>query len=867
MAVAANPPITGVKLDHPRPHFSKLKELDFSLSRKPHKFFLIKSQLNNNSTFGSSPSSTDPIAHLSHLCLQSQLDQALSFLISRKDIHQDIEEHIFVSLIKLCEFQRASKHGSLVCSLVLKLMSQLSLRLGNSLLSMLVKLRNLGDAWYVFGKMHERDVFSWNVLIGGYSKNGYFEEALDLYNRMLWVGGGRPDVYTLTCVLSICGRIPDLNMGRHIHAHVARFGIFSNIDVVNAMISMYMKCGEIAPARKLFDEMPLRDTISWNATISGYFENMEYSEGLTLFFLMRESGFCPDLVTLTSVISACKVVCDVRLGMSLHGYVAKTEYKEELSLYNSLIQLYSSIGNLGESLKIFGRVKKHKDVVTWTTMISAYQKNGLPEMAIETYEKMQVDGVVPDEVTMVPVITACASLGLLEMGIKLNEIAEGMGFVKYVTVSNTLIYLYSKCGDIDKALQVFHQIPTKDVISWTSIIWGLHINNRDLEALVFFRQMKDPNPVTLISSLSACSGMGALMSGKEIHGYVMRNGVDFDGFLPNALLNLYIRCGKTGPAMNLFNNNLQRAHDISAWNIMLTGYARFGKGRPAVELFSRMVDSNIKPDEITFLSLLCACSRTGMVSEGLEYFKNMESEFVVKPNLKHYACVVDLLGRAGKLEEAYDFIQRMSVMPDSAIWGALLNSCRTHKNLKLGEIAAKHILEADELNFGYYTLLSRLYTDFEKCDEVIKLKKLMREKGMDFHPGCCWIEVKGKVHAFLSGDISHPQIKEINEVLRSFYDKMKVERNPVDEAKGELFCGHSERLAIAYGLINTLPGMPISVTKNLCTCRGCHDMIKFISMAVRRQICVRDCEGLHCFKDGSCSCGDEGYWGNHDKLN
>ncbi|XP_031097308.1 pentatricopeptide repeat-containing protein At1g15510, chloroplastic [Ipomoea triloba] len=873
MAVAAaKTPTTLIHSDHRHPHFSKLhitKELSFSkIFSKPHKFYQLKTHQNFTLFSTSTPSSADPNSHLTRLCLQSQLDQAVSFLNSRQDLRSDIEEETFVYLIRLCEFKRAYKEGCLICSVVLSLMSQLSLRLGNSLLSMLVKLGNLGDAWYVFGKMAERDVFSWNVLIGGYAKNGYFDEALDLYHRMLWVGY-RPDVYTFTCVLRTCGGIPDWRIGREIHVHVIRFGFGCDIDVVNAMITMYVKCGDIVSARKLFDGMPKRDTISWNAMISGYFENGDYLEGLSLFFLMREFGYYPNLMTMTSVISACEVLCDERLGRALHGYVAKMEYGDEVSLGNSLIQLYSAVGNLGEVQKVFWRIEC-KDVVSWTAMISAYQNNDLPEKAVETYKTMEMVGVKPDEITIASVISACASLGFLDMGIKLHELAKRMGFVAYIIVANTLIDLYSKCGYIDKALEVFYAIPRKDVISWTSIILGLRINNRSFEALIFFRKMTltmDPNSITLISSLSACARIGALMCGKEIHAYVLRNGMAFDGFLPNALLDLYVRCGKMGPALNLFNMQQQ---DVAAWNILLTGYAQRGQGELAIELFDRMINSNLKPSEITFISLLCACSKSGMVNQGLEYFDIMESKFFIKPNLKHYACVVDLLGRAGQLEDAYDFIQKMTIKPDIAIWGALLNSCRIYRHLELGELAARHILEMDEVNLGYYTLVCNLYFDCGKWDEVARLKKLMREKGLDIDPGCCWIEVKGKVHAFLSGDDFHPEIKQINEVLKGFFDKMKAagldepERSLVDEveaSKAEIFCGHSERLAIAFGLLNSVPGMPISVTKNLYMCQSCHNLVKFISMAVRREISVRDCEGFHHFKDGSCSCGDNGFWG------
>lgn len=873
MAVSAKTPAILIHPDQPNlrnAKFQTLKNPKFSTSLLKARRFSLRKTRHNSSISSTSHPTTEPNAYLKRLCLRNQLDQAITFLVSlQKDSQNSIEEETFVSLIRLCEFRRALDEGCFIYEYVLNLMTQLSLRLGNALLSMFVRLGSLGDAWYVFGKMEERDVFSWNVLIGGYAKKGYFDEALDLYHKMLWIGF-RPDVYTFPCVLRTCGGMEDIRRGREIHVHVVRFGFESDVDVVNALITMYVKCGDLGSARMLFDGMPKRDRISWNAMIAGYFENGEFLEGLRSFLLMQELCIDPDLMTMTSVISACEVLGDVRLGKALHGYVARTEFSTDVSVDNTLIQMYSSVGNWEEAEKVFNRIES-KDVVSWTSMISGYERNGLPEMAVKTYEMMEGDKIMPDEITIASVLSACASLNLFELGTRLHELAKNTGLISYVIVANTLIDFYSKCKCIDKALNIFYQIPHKNVISWTSIIVGLRINNRSFEALIFFRKMKlslQPNDVTLISVLGTCGRIGALMCGKEIHAYVLRNGMGFDGFLPNALLDMYVRCGRMAPAWNQFNKQKQ---DVASWNILLTGCAQRGQGELAETLFSRMMISGVKPDEITFISLLCACSRSGMIPEGLKYFDDMKNKYCIAPNLKHYACVVDLLGRSGKLDAAFQFIQEMPLEPDAAIWGALLNSCRIHRNVDHGELAARHIIEMDKESMGYFTLLCNFYSDTGKWDEISRLRTMMREKGIPVDPGCSWVEVKGKVHAFLTGDNFHPQIQEINVVLEGFYEKMKaagiaeLERSPENEpetSKDEVFCGHSERLAIAFALINSAPGTPIWVTKNLYMCQSCHTAVKFFSKVVRREISVRDTENFHHFKDGNCSCGDEGYWGD-----
>ncbi|KAF8393283.1 hypothetical protein HHK36_021524 [Tetracentron sinense] len=780
-----------------------------------------------------------------------------------------VDEETYIALIKFCEWKRAVPEGARVYAHVSNSMSQLSIRLGNALLSMFVRFGNLLDAWFVFGKMEERDVFSWNVMVGGYAKSGFFDEALNLYHRMLWVGI-KPDVYTFPCVLRTCGGVPDLARGREVHVHVIRFGFESDIDVINALITMYAKCGDVRSARLLFDGMPKRDRISWNAMISGYFENGKCVEGLSLFIMMMGLSVNPDLMTMTSVISACELLGNGRLGKEIHGYVIRTEFGVEVSVYNSLIQMYSSVGNLEEAEKVFCRMGS-KDVVSWTSIISSYEKNGLPDKAVEAYEQMDLEGVMPDEVTIASVLSACSCLGLLSTGIKLHEFCNKTGLISYTIVGNTLINMYAKCKSIDKALEVFKRMPDKNVISWTSIILGFRINNRSFEALTFFRQMKlslKPNSVTLVAALSACARIGGLMCGKEIHAHALRSGLEFEGFLPNAILDMYVRCGRMGPALAQFNKHKDK--DAASWNIVLMGYARQGHGTLAVELFHRMIETKVSPDEITFVSLLCACSRSGLVSEGLEYFYNMKQQYSITPSLKHYTCMVDLLGRAGHLEDAYEFIEKMPLKPDPAVWGALLNACRIHRQIELGELAAHSIFEMGSDSVGYYVLLCNLYADSGKWDGVVRLRRIMNDRGIVVDSGCSWVEVKGRVHAFLTGDSSHPQRKEINAVLDGLYERMNAESydklkksniDEVEDSKAEIFCGHSERLAIAFGLINTVPGMPIWVTKNLYMCSSCHNTVKFISKVIRREITVRDAEQFHHFKDGICSCGDEGHFG------
>lgn len=765
-----------------------------------------------------------------------------------QELRISADEDVIIALARLCEWKKAYEEGSQVCSSVLKSGMHLSLRLGNEFLSMFVRFGKLGDARYVFGRMPHRNAFSWNVLIGGYAKAGFLDEALSLYYKMQWAGI-RPDVYTFPCVLRTCGGMRDLQKGKEVHVHVIQYGFEENVDVINSLITMYVKCGNLRSARVLFNKMPRRDSITWNAMISGYFQNGECLQGLRLFFMMRQRSIYPDLMTMTSVIAASENLGDEKLGRQFHGLVIATGFFIDVTVCNSLIQMYSSYGAAEEAEKVFNCME-WKDIVSWTTMISCYDSNIMPSKALETYKMMELEGIVPDDVALASVLSACASLGQLDMGIKLHELAKSTRLVSHIIVANALIDMYSKCKSIDKALEVFHNIPNKDLISWTAVISGLRLNNRCLEALIFFRHMNTrPNSVTLLSLLSACARIGALTCGKEIHAYALKNGVGSEGFLANAVLNLYVRCGKMQLAWNQFNSQKK---DVSSWNILLTGYAQQGQGKKALNLFDKMIMSGVYPDEISFLSLLCACSRSRKISECLEYFYSMKCKYGIAPNLKHYACVVDVLGCLGKLDDAYEFIRQMPLKPDAAIWGALLNACRIHKRIDLGEVAARYIFETDNKSIGYFVLLCNLYAASGRWDDVARVKEMMKENGVMIEPGCSWVEVKGEVYAFLSGDKVHPRICA---VLEGFYKKMKDGGLDSKMEEVEIICGHSERLAVAFGVINTVPGTPIRVTKNVYMCQSCHTVMEFISKMVRREISVRDTKHLHHFKDGICSCG------------
>lgn len=744
------------------------------------------------------------------------------------------------------------------CGVYVRLSSSethINLHVGNCLLHMLVGFQKLLTAWNVFSKMTERDAFSWNIMVSGYGKAGFLDEAIDLYRRMLWACV-KPDIYTFPCVLRCCGGLADLRRGQVVHAHVIRYGYESEVDVSNALITMYGKCGDLSRARKVFDEMPIRDCISWNAMIAGYFENYKNAEGIELFLTMLGLSLEPSLFTMTSVISHC----ELNLGEALHGYTIKTGFALDYTICSSLIKMYSTSTRMDEAEKVFSRTK-YRSLISWTAMISGYEKNGSPAKALELFQQMESNNVVTDEATIISVLAVCACLGRLDVGVRLHKLAQRKGFETDSKVANSLIYFYAKSQCIDQAVEVFKRLPDKNVVHYSTLILGFNINRRYMDSLWYFRNMHRyvrPNEVTFMGVLDACADLGAAMCGKEIHARALRVGLGFKGCLANSILAMYAKCGRMDDAWSQFRI-IHGWKDVVSWNIMIMGYACVGEAMRAIKLFKLMMrHDRVRPDDVTFISLLCACGRSGMVSKGREFFSLMTQKYSIIPNVKHYACMVHLLGRAGLLDEAQKLIEEMPIKPDCSVWGALLDACRIQGRYEVGEYAAKFLFELAPENVGYLLLYCKFYADLGRWDGVDRVKKLLRQKGLDANPGCSWIEVKGSIHAFLTQDDSHPQTKEIQTLLNGLYRRITVNGfDPIENGseKDDVLCGHSERSALAFGLLNSIPGTPIKVTKNLYMCGECHRFVKLVTRCIRREIEVRDTEKFHQFKNGECSCG------------
>ncbi|CAM6100547.1 unnamed protein product [Calypogeia fissa] len=550
--------------------------------------------------------------------------------------------------------------------------------------------------------------------------------------------------------------------------------------------------------------------------------------------------------------------CIIQSGMEKNRYVAVT-----------LLNVYLKCGGLVDARQVFDQLEK-KSVITWTNMIAGYAKRDHAESAVELFNQMRQEGAEPDEITYLSILKACSSPLALKWGQEIHECIRHAGLESDLRVGTALLKMYAKCGCITEARQVFDNFTNRDVITWTVMIGALAQHGYGHEAYRLFCQMRregfEPNVFTYTSILNASASAGALEWVKEVHGHASKAGLESDVRFGSALVHMYAKSGSIHDARLVFDR--METRDLYTWNIMIGGLAEHGCGHEALDLFRTMLAQGVKPDRTSFVAVLSACCHAGLLKDGQKLFLAMTRDYGVEPDIVHYTCMVNLLGRAGHLEEANLFISDMPVEPVGITWGALLAACRTYGNVELAEFAANELLKLEPNDVSAYVLLSNIYAAAGKWEKVSLVRTLMQKRGVRKEPGRSWIEVDNKVHEFVVGDLSHQEAKEIYNVLNQLTENLKAEGytpdiqlvlQNIDEADKELaLCSHSEKLAIAYGLMHIPKGNPIRVYKNLRVCSDCHAATKLISKMTGQEIIVRDANRFHHFQDGVCSCGD--YW-------
>eukprot|EP01018_Ginkgo_biloba_P034140 Gb_28037 [translate_table: standard] len=661
----------------------------------------------------------------------------------------------------------------------------------------------------------------------------------------------------------------NLKILKQIHAHIFRHGFDQNINLGTKLVSIYAMCGNMENASLVFDKINQRDVYLWNVMMRMHTTYGSCEDTLALYYEMCQTAVSPDKFTFPFLLKACAGVSALQHGRAIHAHVLKAGFQSDPFVENSLLTMYAKCWSVKVARQLFDKMSE-RDVVSWNAMIAGYARNGHANEAVTLFNQMLLEDMKPNLVTVKSVLPACANIADLQQGMWIHDYIIRGGFESDVVVGTALIDMYAKCRRIETARQVFDKMPKRNVVSWSAMIAGYAQSGYANEALKLFYQMQlekmIPDAVTMVNVLPACSHLAALQQGKWIHGCIIKNGFESEVVVGTALIDMYAKCGSIQISRRVFDKMSER--NVVSWSAMISGYGMHGHGEDALALFSQMQRTGMKPDHITFVSVLSACSHAGLVDEGWQYFDCMIQDYCITPRVEHYACMVDLLGRAGCLEEAQEFIKNMPLEPSAGVWGALLAACRIHCNIELGEHVAEHLFNVDSENAGCYVLLSNIYAAAGRWDDVFKVRTMIKERGLKKSPGCSLIEVNNRVHAFLVGDRSHPQSNEIYATLETLAGQMEkagyvpdknfVLHDVEEEEKQQILGSHSEKLAIAFGLISTSPGTPIRITKNLRVCGDCHRAIKYISEIVKREIIVRDANRFHHFKDGLCSCGD--YW-------
>ncbi|GLT65970.1 hypothetical protein SLA2020_383660 [Shorea laevis] len=705
------------------------------------------------------------------------------------------------------------------------------------------------------------------------SSRGHLQEALSLFYSA-------PSQFhyqqTYATLFHACAQQRQLNHGVKLHHFMLAHHPSCPHDIIltNHVINMFAKCGHLNFANQLFDEMLGRNVVSWTVLISGYAQCGMVEECFRLLSGML--GECrPNEYAFASVLSSC----GYGQGKQVHALALKMAMDASVYVANALITMYgkSHEGGKVEALTVFESMQ-FQNLVSWNSMMAGFQLWKLGLDAVRLFTKMHRDGVGFDRATLLSVISSLcprnsiAVESSLKLCLQMHCLALKSGFISEIEVATALVKAYSDLGgDVSDIYQLFLGLSScQDIVLWTGMITAFA--ERDpVEAFFLFCQLLredlDPDWYTFSSVLKACSGLVTEWCTLAVHSQVIKTGFDDDTVLNNALIHAYARCGSIALSKQVFDE--MAFHDLVSWNSMLKAYGLHGLAGEALQLFLQM---DVKPDPATFVALLSACSHSGLVEEGIKIFDSMSENHGIVPQLDHYACMVDILGRTGRIIEAKELINTMPMQPDSVIWSALLGSCRKYGETQLAKLASAKLKELDPENSLGYVQMSNIYCSGGSFGEAGLIRKEMEGSRVRKEPGLSWIEIGNKVHEFASGGRWHPQREAIFTRLKALVEQLReigyvpdttlALHDVEEEHKEEQLFHHSEKLALAFAIMNEgslhCGGHVIRIMKNVRICVDCHNFMRLASHLLKKEIIVRDSNRFHHFKNRECSCRD--YW-------
>ncbi|KAI4352564.1 hypothetical protein L6164_006801 [Bauhinia variegata] len=594
-----------------------------------------------------------------------------------------------------------------------------------------------------------------------------------------------------------------------------------------------------------------------------------YREALELFEIYEpRNGYDVGGSTYDALVSACIGLKSIRGVKRVFNYMISDGFEPDMYMRNRVLLVHAKCGLMNDARKLFDEMLE-RDLVSWNTMITGLIDSGNYSEAFRLFLIMWEEFSDGNSHTFALMVRASAGLGLICVGRQIHSCALKMDVADVIFVSCALIDMYSKCGSVEDAQFVFDQMPEKTTVGWNSIISGYALHGYSEEALSIYSEMRECgvkiDHFTFSIVVRTCTRLASFEHAKQAHAALVRHGFGSDIVANTALVDFYCKWGRMEDARNVFER--MPCKNLETWNAMIAGYGNHGQGDKAVKMFEQMLRDKMIPCHVTFLAVLSACSYSGLAEQGWKIFQSMSRDHKIKPRAMHYACMIELLGREGLLDEAFALIRSAPFKPTTNMWAALLTACRMNENLELGRFAAERLYEMEPEKLSNYVVLYNVYNSAGKLKEAAGIVQTLKRKGLRMLPARSWIEVKKQPYAFLSGDKSHVQTKEIYQTV----DKLMLEiakhgyavenktlLPDVDEEEQRLLSYHSEKLAIAFGLINAPGWIPLLITQSHRMCSDCHNAVKYIAMVTGRKIVVRDASRFHHFRNGTCSCGD--YW-------
>ncbi|XP_059640828.1 putative pentatricopeptide repeat-containing protein At3g01580 [Cornus florida] len=651
--------------------------------------------------------------------------------------------------------------------------------LGSQLVNVYVELGSFEEALLVFHKLPQKNNIAWNAILRGFVQVAQFSEAIEFYHLML-TQGIVPDNFTYPLILKACSGICALEEGKRV-LELIRFnetsrGIKPNIYVECAMVDMFAKCGSLVEARMVFEEMPRKDLASWTAMICGTVQNGDWIGAFCFFRRMKLEGIRPDSLIVSGLLPACGRLEARKVGMGLQGCAVRSGFDSDLFVSNALMDMYCKCGKTREAYCVFCSMQ-YKDAVSWSTLIAGYSQNSQYRESVELYLEMKSNGVKTNAVSAASVLPGFAKLRMLKQGKEMHNYILKQGFESDIVVASALVDMYVNCHSTREAQHIFEIMSDRDITIWNSMIAGHAFSeNFDLSFRIFRRIWEsklEPNSITLVSILPICTEVGSLKHGKEIHGYATRSGLGMVVSVGNSLIDMYCKNGCLELGVKVFN--MMTVKNVVTYNTIISAHGIHGQGERALSFFDQMKAAKVRPNRVTFIGLLSACSHAGLIDRGWFFYNSMIDDYDMMPDMEHYSCMVDLLGRAGHLGDACNFIRGMPVEPDINVLGSLLGACRVHNKVELADFVGRQIFKKNSKDSGYHVLLANIYASTDRWEDVSKLRTMIKEKGLIKKPGKSWIDLGGCIHIFHARGTKHPEFNKIQETLGSLLLEMTNE--------------------------------------------------------------------------------------------